>query len=203
MNMNVMNKVKVFANEFVSCIIEENKLKYNWKITYSGDYDDEIRMEAVLSLWDDDYEDIGAISYNIVRNARGRYTYSTSFLFDEVRINSDDETQEEFKEIKNIINMYEDGLYDKICAYLHKCAMEVMDYGVEEDEDIGGDIPTYEEIYSPSRIKKFMKNFGISPYVPIVMEVVDEQGIPQKYLSIKAIGFNDESNNLIISMRED
>ena len=70
------------------------------------------------------------------------------------------------------------------------------------EEYIDETLPSYEPYYSPISIEQFMKKYGISSYVPIDVEVVDENGLPIKNLTIKELGFNDEGNRLIISVRE-
>lgn len=47
-----------------------------------------------------------------------------------------------------------------------------------------------------------MGTYGISPYVPNVVEIVDDKGRSNKDLSVKNIGFNDESNDFLISSSE-
>ena len=113
---------------------------------------------------------------------------------DEYFINSE---SKEFDELVDAINMCEDGLFDKICTYLHELAMEQI-YCDEEAYDWN---IVYEEDYTPSKIERFMKKYGVSKYVPIDIEVVDEKGLPIKKLVIKNVGFNDEANRLIIMTR--
>ena len=47
-----------------------------------------------------------------------------------------------------------------------------------------------------------MRKYGISSYVPIDVEIVDDKVIPIKNLAIKELGFDDEGSRLIISMSE-
>ena len=108
--------------------------------------------------------------------------------------------EKEFEEIISIINMCEDNLFNEICSYLHKHAMEQIE---NDDEVAPWRLPKYKEYYSPSKIASFMKKYGVSQFVPIDVEVVDEKGDPIKYLSIKNVGFNDEGNRLIVMMSED
>ena len=202
MKANVMKSVKVFANEFISLIINGNENTsngYEWQISYDDYYDgnDALHMKVDFVLYDYEGEECGELVYDIVRNERMVYTYSTRFAFCD-EIISDSEELEKFNEIKDVINMCEAGLYNKICAYLHKFAMEQMDSDECKDDNIP---PSYEPYYSPSIIENFMKEYGISPYVPIDVEVVDDRGLPIKYLSIKGVGFNDEGNRLIVSLR--
>lgn len=199
-----MNKVNLFANEFCSKVMSKGTSVLdggNWWISYCYDYDEqecEIYTKVQLSLYDDEGEEIGSIFYDMIRDRKMRYTYNVAFSFEEDLVSECEEVKE-FDEIKRTLNLREDGLYDTICAYLHKYSMEQMEIG--EDVDIETP-PSYKPYYSPSRIESFMKKYGISPYVPIDVEIVDDKGMPIKYLSIKGIGFNDESNNLIVSMSE-
>ena len=146
MEANIMNNVKVYANEFVATIMEENEQSssgYEWQISYYRDSDEDggvLNTKALLSLYDGDGVEVGSIIYDIVKT-ESRCTDTTTFLFEDVII-GDDET-EEFEEIKKAIDMCEEGLYDKICAYLHKCAMEQM-YN-EDDLDYGWP-PAYEDL---------------------------------------------------------
>ena len=145
MKANIMNNVKVFANEFISAIMEGNEQSsngYEWQISYYRDSDEDegaLNTKALLSLYDGDGVGVGSIIYDILK-IKSRYTYTTTFLFEDVII-GDDETKE-FEEIKKAIDMCEEGLFDRMCAYLQKCAMEQM-YN-EEDLDYGWP-PAYDE----------------------------------------------------------
>lgn len=202
MRDNLVNDVKVFANQFVSSIIEGAKNdEYYWEVYYNEYYNssDELCVMGELTLYNSENDICGRLEYNIIRDERGRYTYNKTFEFQDECFNDIDEV-EEFNIIKNEINLYEDGLYDKICAYIHKYAMDQLN---SCEEYIDETLPTYEPYYSPSSIEGFMKKYGISSYVPIDVEIVDEKGLPIKNLTIKELGFNDEGNRLIISMREE
>ena len=201
-----MNNVTIFANQFVSTIIEGNDLcssGYEWEMSYDRNYDEdtnELYSKVMLSLYDGDGNGVGSIVYDIIRDEKCRYSYITTFLFDDVAIgdNSLDDLLQ-FTKIEKTINLVENDLFDKICAYLHKCAMEQIDSC--EDFDYGWP-PSYEAYCSPSIVKSFIRKYQISKYVPIDIEVVDEKGLPIKYLDIVGLGYNDEGNRLIISLRE-
>lgn len=191
MNTYALSKINEFAKEFVSSIIEgkEQGLNdYGWEISFRIYELEDLFMNAKLVLYDGDCEEVSYITYEVIRDQNIRYTYNTTFSFDDTTINE--------QELKEAINSYEDGLYDKICTYLHRYAMERMYYG--DDDDCP---PTYDEEYSPSSIKAFMKKYGISPYVPIDIELVDAKGLTMRYFSIDSIGFNDESNRLMIFLK--
>ena len=82
-------------------------------------------------------------------------------------------------------------------ADIHKYVMEQLNSGEEYIDEL---LPAYEPYYSPSNIEHFMKKYGISSYVPIDVELVDQKGLPIKNLTIKGLSFNDEGNRLIISV---
>lgn len=202
MKNNVATNIRVFANEFISTIMEGNDQMssgYEWQILYCCEYDliNQLVINTLLALYDGDGEKIGDIRYEMVRNNKMQYMYEVLCDFGDGIVS--DQEEEEFERIVTWMNFCDEGLLDKICAYLHKYTQEQMESG---KEDACSWPPIYKEYYSPSKIKSFMEKYAISPYVPIVVEVVDDKGMPSKYLSIKSIGFNDESNELVISLRE-
>ena len=201
-----MNNVTIFANQFVSTIMEENDLcssGYEWEMSYDIQYNediDELYSKALLSLYDGDGNAVGSMAYDIIRDNKCRYTYITSLLFDdEILIDTSLEDLLQYTKIEKTINLVEAGLFDKICAYLHKCAIEQIhscehfDYGWP---------PSYEAYCSPSSVESFIREYRLSKYVPMVFEVVDEKGLPIKHLDIVSLGYNDEGNTLIISLKE-
>ncbi len=204
MNTNILNNVNVFAKDFVTSIIEGNEKEYNgydWQISFYMNISNQaLSMVTLLIMCDVEGEEVGRITYEVRRNKNARYTYITTFSFDGVNISNVGLDSKNFEKIKDTINSCEEGLYDKMLAYLHRYTMEQMEYGEDEEASCP---PIYYDYYSPSRIKCFMEKYGVSSYVPIVVEVVDDKGLPYKYLSLKDIGFNDESNELLISLKED
>lgn len=202
MRRTTIENVKIFANEFATTIMKgnvEGTNEYYWNISYEYDYDedeDNIISSVYLELDFDD--DAIIVTYGIRRDNRCRYSYNVKFEINDVTI-CDNDTKE-FREIVDVINMCQDGLFDKICAYLHK---EAMDSIYNDIDGECGKPPIYEPYYTPSIIDNFMKMYKISKYVPIDVELVDEKGLPIKYLSIKSVNFNDEGNRLLIMMSEE
>lgn len=203
MNTNFLTNVNTFANEFVSTIMEGNDQAssgYEWDISFDmGFVKQDLTIETMLSLHNGDGEEVGHIVYDVVRGKNKRYDYMTTFSFGDVVVYDDDQEEREFEIMKDIFDSCEDGLYDKICAYLHKYTMEQMECGKDVEASWP---PTYAECYSIAKIKRFMEKYRISPYVPIVLEVQDDEGMPSKYLTIKNLGFNDESNELFVFLSE-
>lgn len=199
----IKDKLNIFTKEFVTTIMDrETSRDYDWRISFYCEYDEDLGDlcgRTTLVLYDEDEEEVMSIMYDVVRNDRMRYIYVTTFTFGEIAVSNVEKELDEFREIQEEINKYKEGLYDKICAYIHNYTQEQLYY----EEDVDNEWPPlYKECYSPSKVKNFMKKYGVSQYVPLVMEVVDEQGIPIKYLDIKNVYFNDEANQLIISMKE-
>ena len=195
----LIERAKNYAKRFSSTILknEKNTDDYHWLKNFELDNDeDEGKIFSNVGYLLDSEEENTIIKYFITRDNKCRYSYDVMFEFnDEYFINSE---SKEFDELVDAINMCEDGLFDKICTYLHELAMEQ----IYCDEDAYDWNIVYEEEYTPSRIKNFMKKYGVSKYVPIDIEVVDEKGYIIKKLSIKDVGFNDEANRLIIMTRE-
>lgn len=206
MSTNSMNNATIYANQFVYSIIEENEpcsSGYEWKFSSDGNYDEDDELlcsNACLSLLNGDGDLVGSISYKIVRDNRCRYSYTTSFSFDsEVFDDVNLEDLFKFNKIHHKINLVEDGLYDKICAYLHRYAMIAMDSCEAQESTCP---PSYYTYCSPTFIEAFVRTNRLSKYVPIDFEMIDEKGDPIKHLKVLCMGFNDEANRLFISLSE-
>lgn len=192
--------IDVFAYEFVSNFIEGNDPKnseYKWEISTNCMVDmlGQLIKNTTLSCYFEDEEEssvIGVINYEMIRNNKMKYMYQVTCNFGDGDVDNEDD-EEAFMEIVDRINR---GLFDKICAYMHQ-------YMQENGEDSTCECPSsYEEYYSPFKVKNFMKKYSISPYVPIDIEVVDDKGLPIEYLNIKEIAYDDEANRLIVMLKK-
>lgn len=200
MKTSTRRNIKVFANEFVSNFIEGNDPKdsdYKWKISTNCIVDKlgQLIKNTTLSCcfeYEEDSVVIGVINYEMIRNNKMKYMYQVTCNFGDGDVNNEDD-EEAFMEIVDCINR---GLFEKICAYMHQ-------YMQENGEDSTCECPSsYEEYYSPFKVKNFMKKYSISPYVPIDIEVVDDKGLPIEYLNIKEIAYDDEANRLIVMLKK-
>ena len=203
MKTSTRRNINIFANEFVSNFIEGNDQKdsdYRWEIAYDCMVDEigQLITNTSLSLYFEDEEDsaiIGVINYEMIRNNKMKYMYQVTCDFGDGDVTNEDD-EEAFMEIADRINHISNGLFDKICAYMHQ-------YMQENGEDSTCECPSsYEEYYSPFKVKNFMKKYSISPYVPIDIEVVDDKGLPIEYLNIKEIAYDDEANRLIVMLKK-
>ena len=203
MKTSTRRNIKVFANEFVSNFIEGNDPKdsdYKWKISTNCIVDKlgQLIKNTTLSCcfeYEEDSAVIGVINYEMIRNNKMKYMYQVTCNFGDGDVTNEDD-EEAFMEIADRINHISNGLFDKICAYMHQ-------YMQENGEDSTCECPSsYEEYYSPFKVKNFMKKYSISPYVPIDIEVVDDKGLPIEYLNIKEIAYDDEANRLIVMLKK-
>lgn len=196
-------RVTILAKEFINSIAlgkEECSNGMHWEMSIT-DYDVPNSLELVLALYQGD-NNIAQIEYTI-SNVHHRFLDHVVFSYnDEEHYWAIDENNEEaFEPLASLIDNVEAGLFESICAYMHRCAMFLYNKGEEDMDDIKPlifDTP----YYTPHRLSSFMKKYEISKYVPIYVEVVGKDGNVEDICPISQVFFNDECNELLISIKK-